>query len=113
MAAPVAGLNWVAVDRCRAADDLQPCAASACDGMLHFLPWTEQRGIHVGVLMNRNRFVTAILRRDQAQNASLGRIGQRDLLVAGSQVFFARLNPNLEKVDRFGAGRIEFAVPDT
>jgi hypothetical protein len=111
-AGAVAGGQVNAVEGQRPLRHVQP-GASACPKLVrHRLSGLEPEAIDVRVLMNGRRAVPTV-GRDEQHFGRLGVCGRGlPFGVAGRQAALAGLNPDLQEMQRLGAGGVEFAVGD-
>ena len=94
----VAGFEPLAVDRDGAACELNPAFASAFRGVRHLVAGREQGRIEIGLLVNDDRAVATVVRRDEPQSAALRVIVEVLFLVAGREPTAVGEQPDLEEM---------------
>ncbi len=100
----VTGRQRHAVEGQSTLGNVQPRAPARLQVVRHRLSGLEPDAIDVRVLMNGRRAVAPV-RRDDQHLGGVGVFGLRmPLGVAGRQAALARLNPDLQEVQRLGCG---------
>src|SRR5262249_52001810 len=80
--------------------------------MFDFLLRLEQGNVKLRVLIDLDRTILGLLRRNQSQFALLLGFRKSLLLIAGFQARSLRLNPDLQQVHWIFLRRVELAVPN-
>src|SRR5689334_21255898 len=103
-------MQRISVQLYLASGHLQPNEAIACWGESNGLRPAQQGYIDVGILMDEYGSIPAIARRYQAKTSPLFFIQKCFLVVARRQASPVWHDPNLQEMEAFLPGRIEFAV---
>ena len=111
-AAPSPALNAVPLSRTSPRATCTHACRPSLEGVTDGLAATQNGRVQIDVLMNLDRAVAAVARRDQRETALPIRQRKRPLLVTGWDARAFRQQPDLEKVSRLAVRRVPLAVQD-